>query len=476
MANEVRNQLKQAYAYIQQERLDQALTILRRVLSNAPDNADAWWLMANAVSEPADAANALNNVLRLRPDHAEAQQAYQQLIAEYPEFAPSQATEPAFDMSDFNIDDLLDRSPTPDATSSAWMPAEDNFGATAWSVAETSGSSSDFDALFGGRASVDVPVTATEDDDLTALFGVRPEPRSATRERAPEMPSDLDWDAPTSPVPYVAESPADLDALFSASPESQVSAEPQVAPEAQDAAEPARSQTDLDADLDAIFGGEPAFVGQIAQQEEKQRGRRGRRRKEPQPTTFEEAYGEAEPAAPTEPLEPAPERPRRTKPQRLAPEQPAYDPFEAERRANKRSPVWALLSLLIAIGVLGALVLVVVPSLAPDAVTQALRNAQQSLADRGFEQTAADRAGDVFRLTVCGNAGRALQGRVYEAMELVADHVAAVSDVIKSVQLTVVDCADTAVILFRATAPVEAVRRYLEGNRLDVRTYRASWQ
>lgn len=71
MANETRNQLKQAYAYIEQERLDEALMILRRVLSDDPDNADAWWLMANAVSEPADAAEALSNVLRLRPNHAE---------------------------------------------------------------------------------------------------------------------------------------------------------------------------------------------------------------------------------------------------------------------------------------------------------------------------------------------------------------------------------------------------------------------
>ncbi|MFQ3534390.1 MAG: tetratricopeptide repeat protein [Aggregatilineales bacterium] len=466
MANETRNQLKQAYTYIEQERLDEAISILRRILSNDPDNADAWWLMANAVSEPADAAEALSNVLRLRPDHAEAREAYDQLLAEYPALAPRQAFDAAFDVGSFSIDDLLAQAP---AASPSVRPerTEQNFGPTAWSVAEADPAQADLDldALFGGKASVDVPITATEEQDLSAVFGASIEPPLAAPSPRSQPLDALDVSAPEETLPDFAETTAELDALFGAP------AEPQGT-----ATTSSSSAATLEADLDAIFSGEPAFVGQIAQQEEKQRSRRGRRKKEQQPTTFDEAYGEPEAAAaPTEPIAAAP-TPDRRKPQRLAPEQPAYDPYAAERRANKRSPLWALVGVLVVIGVVVALVLVVAPNLAPDPVTQALRDAQQRLIESGFAQAAADRTGDTFRLTVCGSASRALQGRVYEAMELVADHVAAAGDPIKSVQLTVIDCDDANVILYRAKAPAEAVRRYLESGRLDVRTYRASWQ
>ncbi len=470
MANETRNQLKQAYAYIEQERLDEALMILRRVLSDDPDNADAWWLMANAVSEPADAAEALSNVLRLRPNHTEAREAYDQLIAEYPDLAPSQTTEVAFDVSDFNIDDLLAQAP---AAPPSARPArtEEDFGATAWSMAETDATKSDLDldALFGGKASIDVPVTPTEEEDLTAIFGASIEPAPAATsvpfESAPEWTPDFeDFSPPEEPLPDLAEPTEELEALFGAPSQPQ------------SATEPSQSTAALEADLDAIFSGEPAFVGQIDQQEEKQRGRRGRRKKEQQPTTFAEAYEEPEAAAaPTQPVAAEPERERR-KPQRLAPEEPAYDPYAAERRANKRSPIWAILSLMVVVAIVVGLMLAVLSSLAPDPVAQALRDAQQRLTERGFAQAAADRQADTFRLSVCGDVGRGLQSRVYEAMELVADHVAAAGEAIKTVQLTVTDCADATVILYRATAPAEAVRRYLEGGRLDVRAYRASWQ
>jgi len=468
MANETRNQLKQAYAYIQQERLDEAITILRRVLRDNSDNADAWWLMANAVSEPADAAEALSNVLRLRPDHAEAREAYDQLIAEYPALAPEQAAESAFDVSDFNIDDLLAQSPAAELPSARPARTEEDFGVTAWSVPQTDDAQEvDLDALFGGRARMDVPITPAEEQDLKAFFGAEIElpavETPAYPEFDPAQSSAFDFSAQSEPLPDFAEPTAEMDAFFSEAP-----APEQTEPAAELSAPAAPN---VEAELDAIFSGEPAFVGQIAQQEEKPRGRRRRRKEEP--TTFEEAHSEPV-LAPAAAAEPA--RERRPKSQRLVPEAPAYDPYAAERRANRRSPIWAIFSLLVVVIAIGALVAVLAPALAPDPVTQALRNAQQGLAASGFAGAAAERDGDVFRLTVCGSSGRALQNRVYEAMEIAAEHVAAVSDAMKAVQLTVTDCADAAVILYRATAPVEAVRRYLEGGKTDVRAYRASWQ
>lgn len=473
MADGTRNQLKQAYALIQQERLDEALGILRRILGNDPDNADAWWLMANAVSDPADAADALGNVLRLQPAHAEAREAYDQLIEEYPELAPSEALEAAFDVGDFNIDDLLGQSAT-----TRYSAASDDqaFGTAAWAVSDTATDQTnlDLDDLFGGKASIDVPITPTEEEDLSTIFGAGigdvPQPSTDRRETpsadADDMPAGFDFGTRTdySDVPDLAEPTTELDALFGTAPEPQHTAPVEQMPHAPVS----------DTDLDAMFGGEPAFVGQLDRQEEKPRGRRGRRKKD-QPTTFAEAMGE-EPVA-AAPAAPEPKRERRAKPQRLAPEpQPTYDPYAAEKRANRRSPIWRLLSLVVVVGVIIGLVLIILSSLAPDPVTLALRSAEQSLTNGGFTGVTATREGDVFRVTVCGAAGRALQGRVYEAMESLVDHVAAAGDPIKTVQLIVTDCNDANLTLYRANAPVEAVRRYLEGGKTDVRTYRASWQ
>src|SRR6476660_2188994 len=74
MADATRSQLEEAYRLIQQEDLDGAITILRPVTSAQPNNVDAWWLLANAVSEPDDAFDALRNVLRINPNHGQAKE------------------------------------------------------------------------------------------------------------------------------------------------------------------------------------------------------------------------------------------------------------------------------------------------------------------------------------------------------------------------------------------------------------------
>ncbi len=72
MADTVRSQLEAAYRLIQDERLDEANKILHPILAKDRNNADAWWLLANAVTEPDDAREALDNVLRLDPKHTQA--------------------------------------------------------------------------------------------------------------------------------------------------------------------------------------------------------------------------------------------------------------------------------------------------------------------------------------------------------------------------------------------------------------------
>src|SRR5258706_12208438 len=85
MADATRSQLEQAYRLIQQDNLDQAIAILKPITAREPNNADAWWLMANAVSEPHDAHEALQNVLRLNPANDQARELLQQLEKEFPQ-------------------------------------------------------------------------------------------------------------------------------------------------------------------------------------------------------------------------------------------------------------------------------------------------------------------------------------------------------------------------------------------------------
>src|SRR5438045_1599057 len=65
-------QLQQAYALIKQGQKADALEILRPILSRQPNNAEGWWMMANAVPSTVDAVLACQKVLALQPDHTEA--------------------------------------------------------------------------------------------------------------------------------------------------------------------------------------------------------------------------------------------------------------------------------------------------------------------------------------------------------------------------------------------------------------------
>jgi hypothetical protein len=96
MADTPRTQLERAFRLIQQERLDEASALLQPLVKKEPDNADAWWLLANAVTEPDDARNALENVMRLTPNNIEARDLLDQLNA---------AVSPMDDFGDINFDD-----------------------------------------------------------------------------------------------------------------------------------------------------------------------------------------------------------------------------------------------------------------------------------------------------------------------------------------------------------------------------------
>lgn len=81
-------ELRRAYTLIKQEQIDEALAILRPIVLNEPDNVDAWWLLANAAIEPAEARESLIQVLRIDPDYANAPKAREMLERLNEQFPP----------------------------------------------------------------------------------------------------------------------------------------------------------------------------------------------------------------------------------------------------------------------------------------------------------------------------------------------------------------------------------------------------
>ncbi|MGQ9889551.1 MAG: pre-peptidase C-terminal domain-containing protein [Aggregatilineales bacterium] len=97
----INQQLQQAYEAIKAGRKQEGVNILLPILKADSDNANAWWLMAHALREPDDIRKALENVLRLRPDHDKAQQMLDKLNARYPREPQPPADEQAFDDDPF---------------------------------------------------------------------------------------------------------------------------------------------------------------------------------------------------------------------------------------------------------------------------------------------------------------------------------------------------------------------------------------
>ena len=71
--------LHEAYELIEAEKHDEAQAILKPFLEENPDNADAWWLYAHAVTDAETGRMALNQVLRIDDSYQEAQTLLTQL-------------------------------------------------------------------------------------------------------------------------------------------------------------------------------------------------------------------------------------------------------------------------------------------------------------------------------------------------------------------------------------------------------------
>lgn len=99
MDDQVKQQLREAYALIKAKKRQEAVDILLPVLQADEENADAWWLLANCLDDPHDTREALENVLRLRPDNDKAQTMLDAINARYPR------PEPEPEPDDFGVGD-----------------------------------------------------------------------------------------------------------------------------------------------------------------------------------------------------------------------------------------------------------------------------------------------------------------------------------------------------------------------------------
>ena len=105
MTDEYQQKLEQAFDLIREERFEDAQLVLQPIILSRPD-ADAWWLWANAVSEPEDARHALSKVLEIDPNHAQAREFMTGLESVYPAMPEAISDRFEFGMKD-DFDDMV---------------------------------------------------------------------------------------------------------------------------------------------------------------------------------------------------------------------------------------------------------------------------------------------------------------------------------------------------------------------------------
>ncbi len=102
MADSMRQQLQQAYQYIKDKKFFEARAILLPLVQQDRENVDAWWMLANAQTDPTASRDALQIVLKLKPDHANAKAMLDRINEKFPPAPPAPAPEsdPFADLTD----------------------------------------------------------------------------------------------------------------------------------------------------------------------------------------------------------------------------------------------------------------------------------------------------------------------------------------------------------------------------------------
>lgn len=132
MSNLASQPLQQAYQYIKDKQYFEARAILLPIVQAEPENADAWWLLANAQTDPNASRDALNIVLKLKPENANARAMLERIDARYPQpNATSVETTTADSTNPFDdLPDPFSVPSTPSAAASAKAPINPNAPAS----------------------------------------------------------------------------------------------------------------------------------------------------------------------------------------------------------------------------------------------------------------------------------------------------------------------------------------------------------
>ncbi len=120
MDEQTKSQLQRAYALIKAGNKPDALKLIDPILKSEPDNEIAWWLAANIVTNPRHVEYALNQVLRINPNHGGAKTKLAELIFEVAPVPPPYAA--PMPTNTWNIPPAPPApSPTKSAQSGAWL-------------------------------------------------------------------------------------------------------------------------------------------------------------------------------------------------------------------------------------------------------------------------------------------------------------------------------------------------------------------
>ncbi|MBX3063789.1 MAG: tetratricopeptide repeat protein [Anaerolineae bacterium] len=444
MSDAMRDQLERAYNLIQQEQLDDAVNLLRPIVARDPDNPDAWWLLANAVSEPHDAYNALTNVLRLEPNHDQARELLDNLLQEFPELGASG-----------------------DASA-------DMFSTSASDMRSTQSLGTDWDAEFKATPSAE-PIR-----DLDDLFA--------------DYSSSVDIDALTEDDPLAAEPVAnasyEIDSYFKAEGDDAEDLDAMFSSNVKNAPTTRTEENDLD----ALFGvksedkpaGAEAFNDPFGAND---------------PDFLDDVIVPTDVVEPTMTATQMPDEKRRTRTGKSTTRQsgavPKGDPF-APATASRRRPRW--LPIVAGLALIAVVALVAWIALfrpfdttktdvtsnttatadVSAAVTMAaslpeLATTQQLLTQANFAHPVVTLSDGKFAVKTCETPSRNLKARFYEAISLIGQQAAKLRDQVKTAELELTSCANPDMLLYRAAAPIDAVIGYVDGGETDAATYRAAW-
>lgn len=160
MSQQHQAQLQEAYQLIKSGSKQEATRILLGVLRENRDNADAWWLLANATSDPEKQRQALGQVLRIKPDHNSAQRMLEKVSAAPAVRPAAPPPEPPPRTDPF--------AAPPSSRASA--PADDSFGDPFGSSSTRIGSRPVADDPFGDPFAASSRTPAPADDPFGDPF------------------------------------------------------------------------------------------------------------------------------------------------------------------------------------------------------------------------------------------------------------------------------------------------------------------